>query len=66
MTREELINLVKEILDVENKTEKEIDKLMDILKQNVPNPDVSDLIYWNDLTPEEIIDRALSYKPIQL
>jgi len=66
MTREELINLVKDILDLENKTEKEIDKLMDILKQNVPDPDVSDLIYWNDLTPEEIVDRALRYKPIQL
>ena len=39
---------------------------MDILKQNVPDPDVSDLIYWNDLTPEEIVDRALRYKPIQL
>ncbi|MBD1262559.1 bacteriocin immunity protein [Maribacter polysiphoniae] len=66
MTRNELIDLVKDILDVETKTEKEIDQLLDILKQNVPDPEVSDLIYWNDLSPEEIIDKALTYKPIQL
>jgi len=66
MTREKLIDLVKEIITVENKTEKEIDELLNILKKNVPDPAVSDLIYWNDLSPEEIIDKALSYKPIQL
>ena len=54
MTRKELIDLVKDILDVETKTEKEIDLLLDILKQNVSDPEVSDLIYWNDLTPEEV------------
>ena len=45
---------------------KEIDELLNILKKNVPDPAVSDLIYWDDLSPEEIIDKALSYKPIQL
>jgi len=66
MTRKELINLVKEIITVENKTESEIDKLINVLGQNVPHPAVSDLIYYDELSPEEIIDKALSYKPIQL
>ena len=66
MTRAELIDLVKEIIAAENKTEKEIDELLNVLMKNVPDPAVSDLIYWNNLSPEEIIDKALSYKPIQL
>ncbi|MBB6464123.1 bacteriocin immunity protein [Flammeovirga kamogawensis] len=66
MTRKELIDLVKDITTVENKTEKEINELLEILKQNVPDPEVSDLIYYDELTPEEIVDKALSYRPIQL
>ena len=66
MTREELIALVKDIVNVENKTEKEIDKLLEALQQNVPDPEVYDLIYYNELTPKEIVDKALSYKPINL
>lgn len=66
MIREELIALVKEIVNVENKTEKEIDKLLEILQQNVPDPEVSNLIYYNELAPEEIVDKALSYKAINL
>lgn len=66
MTRTELINLVKNILDVENKTEKEIDELLNILKENVSDPNVSDLIYWKDLSPEAIIDKALNYNLIKL
>ena len=66
MTRKELIDLVKDVTTVENKTEKEINELLEILKQNVPDPEVSDLIYYDELTPEEIVDKALSYRPIQL
>ncbi|WP_278277496.1 hypothetical protein [Anaeromicrobium sediminis] len=35
---------------------------------NVPYGSVSDLIYCNEynLTAEQIVDKALSYKPIQL
>ncbi len=66
MTRQELIELVEDIINIDGKTEKEIDKLLDLLKHNVPDPNVSDLIYWNDLTPDQIVDKALSYKPIRL
>ena len=67
MTREELISLVEKIVKVEG-TEEEIDRMLDDLQANVPYPGVSDLIYWNedDLTPVQIVEKALSYKPIQL
>lgn len=64
MTREELINLVKELYNSKGETEE--DRLLSLLEKNVPHPEVSDLIYWEDLTPEEVVDRALAYKPIQL
>lgn len=66
MTREELIDLVKDIMNVKGKTEEQINALIDVLEKNVPHPAVSDLIYYDDLTAEEIVDKALSYKPIQL
>jgi hypothetical protein len=66
MTRDELIKLVNEIMNVQGKSEEQIDELIDILIKNVPHPAVTDLIYWNNLTAEEIVDKALSYKPIQL
>lgn len=66
MTREELIKLVIEITTVEGKTEEQIDKLIGLFKTNVPHPSPSNLIYYEDLTPEEVVDKALSYKPIQL
>lgn len=59
--------LVDKIIKVEG-TEEEIDKMLDFLQSNVSYPGVSNLIYWNDenLTAEQIVDKALSYKPIQL
>lgn len=42
--------------------------MIEVVERNVPHPEVSDLIYWNDedFTPEQIVDIALAYKPIQL
>lgn len=67
LTREELINLVNKIVECEG-AEEEIDEMIEIVKRNVPHPEISDLIYWNEeeLTPEQIVDKALNYKPIQL
>lgn len=65
MTREELIKLVEEIMMWEG-TEEELTKKLDIFKKNVPHPNPINLIYWDDLTAEEVVDKALSYKPIQL
>ncbi|MGW6193187.1 bacteriocin immunity protein [Bacillus cereus] len=67
ITREELINLVGKIVECEG-TEEEIDEMLEAVERNVPHPEVSDLIYWNDkdLSSEQIVDIALTYKPIQL
>lgn len=62
MTSEVLIKLVEDIMNVENKTEAEIEQLLNTLKQHVPDPAVSDLIYFDDLTPQEILTKALNYK----
>lgn len=68
MNREELIELVEKIINPVGKTEEELSRLMSILEENVPHPEPGDLIYWNDkqLTPDDIVDQALSYKPIQI
>lgn len=67
LNKDDLIVLVSKIMNAEG-TEEEIDNRIEILKQNVPHPQVSDLIFWNEveLTPEQVVEQALSYKPIQL
>lgn len=48
-------------------TEEEIDEMIKLLEKNVPDPGVSDLIFWGEeRTPQEIVEIALSYKPILL
>lgn len=66
MSREELIVLVDRIMKCDG-TEEEIDEMIELLEKNVPDPEVSDLIFWGkSRTPQEIVDTALSYKPIIL
>ena len=78
MTREELIELGYKIVNCEG-TEEEIDMMYDLFCRNVPNPDGANLFFYpenynarrDDLsqynpTVEEVVDKALSYKPIQL
>lgn len=66
MTRKELIQLVEQILDVEKYTEDQLNEMLELLHRNVPHPTISDLIYYENLSSEEIVDKALNYKPIQL
>ncbi len=63
LSREELIILVEKIINCEG-TEEEIDQMIEIVEKNVPHPEVSDLIFWDeeDLSPEQIVDKALNYK----
>lgn len=67
MERSELIELVKNIAEC-NGTEEEVDQWIFMLEANVPHPAVTDLIFYSEveLTPEEVVDKALAYKPIQL
>jgi hypothetical protein len=68
MDRERLIELVENIMQAKG-SEEEIDEWIAILKQSVPHPEVTNLIFYPEdegVTPEEIVDAALSYQPIQL
>ncbi len=50
-------------------TEEEIDEMINTLEANVLHPEVTDLIFYpekEDVTPEEVVDQALAYKPILL
>jgi hypothetical protein len=66
LVREELIEAVRRIMTVEGDAG-ELEELLDVVQANVPHPDVADLIYWppegKDLSPEEVVDRALAYRP---
>ncbi|WP_282056834.1 bacteriocin immunity protein [Maribacter luteus] len=78
MTREELIELEKRIVNCQG-TEDEIDEMIQVFNKNVSHPKGASLFYSpenynarrdkiSDYNPtvEEVVDKALSYKPIQL
>lgn len=68
LSKEELIELVKKIRNGEFEDEKERTILLERFRENVPHPEVINLMYYHKprLTPEEIVEKALSYKPIIL
>ena len=61
-TREHLIGLVRLII-AGDESEDQVNEWIGVLEQNVPDPNVSDLIYYPNepMTPEEIVDKALAY-----
>lgn len=67
LDRQQLIDLVDKIKLAEV-SEDEITDWMNLLVENVPDPNVAELIFFNDveLTSDEVIDKALAYKPILL
>lgn len=72
MRRVELVELVQRILDSCGDpavSEDEIQSMVRELEEAVPHPDVSDLIFWPEsgtTTAEEVVEKALAYKPIRL
>jgi hypothetical protein len=68
LTKEDLIKLVEEIRAVNYSSEEEGSDLCERLESNVPDPYIIDYIYFHKprLTAEEIVEKALSYKPIIL
>ena len=72
MSRDDLIALVRRIMAAEGDSQEEADRLVDHFLASVPHPEADGLIFYPDQyfdhepTPEEIVDRALSYRPIQL
>lgn len=65
LERKELIDLIEQIKSFEG-TEEEEDILLEKLQKLVLDPEISDYIYWTDMSSEEIADKVLTYKPIIL
>jgi hypothetical protein len=69
MNREELIKLAKKIRFADAKTEEEMDLDIELFMKNVPDPHASDYFFskkFEGMSLEDIVDKALSYKPIAL
>lgn len=66
LTREQIIDIVTKQKNCDYSNEKEADNALAELENGVIDPNISDYIFWDELTPEEIADKALSYKPIEL
>lgn len=68
LSKEELIELVRKIRNVEYDSEIEHSKAIVLFEDNVPDPSGANLIYHHKprLTDEEVVEKALAYKPIIL
>ena len=69
MERVDLIALVTRIKESKYSSENEAEIDIDFLTRNSIDPYAMDYIFqkeYEDLSPEEIVDKILSYKPIQL
>lgn len=66
-SRELLVDWLKNAID-EELSEAERGAYLNLVKKNVPNPALTDLIYYSDTeqAPEEILEIALNYKPALL
>lgn len=70
--RERLVALVERLLTGDFKSEEEGDRALAEFERQVPHPGASDLIFhWegefaSEPTAEEVVDRALSYRPFEL
>ena len=65
LSREELVELVRKIKNCEG-SEKEIDEMTFLLMKNVIDSQVTNYIYCDEKTPEEMVDLVLAYMPIEL
>ncbi|MBU7320486.1 e9imm peptide [Paenibacillus oleatilyticus] len=67
LSREELIELVEQVMQCSGE-EWELDIWLNMITSSVADPGISNYIFWSDedLSAEEIVDKALAYKPILL
>ena len=64
LEKKELIDLIEQIKNFEGTEEEDV--LLEKLQNLVLDPEISDYIYWTDMSSEEIADKVLAYKPIIL
>ena len=65
MSKEELVKLVEAIMKCEG-SEKEQDAMLELLKKNVLDPQISNYIFYENNTPKKKKKKALAFKPIAL
>lgn len=67
LSREELVDLVRRIVDMEG-TADQREQWVVLFNDSVAHPAGSDLIFraGRQLSPEEVVDEALSYRPSAL
>ena len=63
LDRKELIDLIEELKNFSG-TEREEEKLLGKLESLVLDPEISDYIYWTDMSSEEIADKVLNYNQL--
>ena len=69
MNRDELLSIVRKLKSGDYASDAERTRLVSVFERNVPHPNASDLIFFpmkDGTTPEQIVDEALSYRPIGL
>ncbi|WP_440712628.1 hypothetical protein [Gordonia sp. FQ] len=67
MSREELIELVRRVMNPEPAdTEAAGEALLQRVQDAVSDPQISDYMFWHPapLTPEQVVDKALAYRPL--
>ncbi|SMB81258.1 hypothetical protein [Deinococcus hopiensis] len=64
--RTALVALVQRLLDGDYQTEDEADEMINLLRDHLLDPQVTDYIFGSngEQTAEEIVDRAQAYTPI--
>lgn len=67
LTRAEMTEIVERLMRGEGDDD-QVAEWLDALSRSAPHPRISDLIFYpeEDLTAEQIVDRALAYRPIEL
>lgn len=67
LSREEMIILIERLIGGEGGDD-EASEWLAALERSIPNPHISDLIFYSEeaLTAEQILDRALEYRPFAL
>ena len=66
-SRDELVLMIRRLQSSDG-TDEELDWLLNEVRAAVPDPNVSDLIFYEkpELSAEEIVDRAFAYKGIPI
>lgn len=67
LSAEELVVIVENIIEC-NGTEEELNKMIEVLEDNIVDPNLTDLIYYNtdNLAAKEIINISLGYNVLKL